>query len=223
MVASALADIRRENRRRHRTFDAPSLPGLLPGVRQDADASAEHEETARKWRRKPEFGIDDGRRPVDVHRHRLAHGAVQCGFDRASGANVVPVDDALLNRIVHERKQRFAAWVDRVEPVPESGQVWGPGPPVLHDLVCGCVERPSRGFACRDLVQQFHTLLACATMDVAEKVDADGDRTVEPRLRPSGPQLSTVPAARDRRLRPAPLRAAQHAADRGDLRAAASR
>src|SRR6476619_415343 len=61
---------------RDRAFVAAALLGLFPAVSEDSDRPGEHEESASKWRRKSQFGVDHRGGSVDVHRYRF--GSARC-------------------------------------------------------------------------------------------------------------------------------------------------
>src|SRR5262245_220335 len=72
------------NARRHRSLDPATLLRLLPGVRENADRARQDEEPASERRREAQFGIDDGRGAVDVHRNLASLALLHQRLDAAA-------------------------------------------------------------------------------------------------------------------------------------------
>src|SRR5262245_46659019 len=88
-------DPRREKRGSDLGWDgalvAATCLRLLPRVRQDAHAPAEHEQAAGQRCREAELAIDDRCAAVDVHRYGLAARSLQGALDRVRrGQEVAP-------------------------------------------------------------------------------------------------------------------------------------
>ncbi|GAA2883628.1 hypothetical protein GCM10020220_087320 [Nonomuraea rubra] len=114
-------------------------PLSSPGVGQDADGPAEHEQPARERRGEAQLGVDDGGRPVDVHGHRGDQ-----PLDLERGPQVRARHHPVLGRLRHQAEQRVAARVAAVEAVPESGQVTVTRPPA-RDHGSGVPARATAG------------------------------------------------------------------------------
>src|SRR6056297_1022947 len=90
---------------RRRPLVTPALLGLLPGMRENADRPRHAEEATRERRRTAEFGVDDSRCAVDVHRHGLAALGGQMRLDRPPDIGMGAGDRARLGGFVHQGKK----------------------------------------------------------------------------------------------------------------------
>src|SRR5207248_1671803 len=134
---------------------------------QDEDAAAELGLEA-------ELAVDHRGDAVDVHRHGARPAGAERGLDRAPDADEAAWDHPGAAGRVEQREQPRRAWVDRMEAVPEAGDVPGPGvaPALQHGL--GRARRVAVARLAGDLAVQLHALLARAAVDVIEDVDRRG-------------------------------------------------
>src|SRR5438105_2836895 len=165
------------NARGHRTLDSSPLLGLLDRMRQDSNRSRKYEKSAAEQWRKTQFGVDDRRRPIDIHRKLLARAARERLFDELADLRIAARNGPQGLCAANERKQFGCAWIDRMKPVTVTRDD-------LAVLENEALERivdavGIRAFVRRlrcDRMQQFHALLAGAAVDVVERVDRRSHR-----------------------------------------------